>query len=92
MKKEDIIRLMIRDIEKLDDELFVYAHSQSRWVEVSVSKFDFYMHNVEFKKTCEKWRKILKKVGVNIVFVCGWIPEERVLIQLAEDNNLILNI
>ena len=81
---------MIREIQAMDDELFVYAHFENAWLEVSVSKFEFYMHNEEFKKTCVKWRTILNKMRLKVVFVCGWLPKEEVLVQLAEQNNLII--
>lgn len=81
---------MIREIQAMDDELFVYAHLDQPWIEVSVSKFEFYMHNEEFKKTCVKWRTILNKMGLKVVFVCGWVPKEEVLVKLAEQNNLII--
>ena len=87
----NIIKAMLRDIEKLDKSLFVYAHLEQPWIEVSVSKFEFYMHDEEFKKTCAKWRTILNKMGVKVVFVCGWVPKEERLVELAENNNLILS-
>jgi hypothetical protein len=86
----NIIKAMLRDIEKLDPSLFVYAHLERPWIEVSVSKFEFYMHDEEFKKICIKWRTIINKMGLKVVFVCGWLPKEEVLVQLAEQNNLII--
>lgn len=98
MKNVNIIKSVLRDIEKLDNTIFCYArmvyngNKTHCWLQISVSKFEFYMHNEDFKKICTKWRKVFNNLGVNLIFVCGWVPKEEVLAQLAEENNLILNI
>lgn len=86
----NIIKAMLRDIEKMDSELFVYASIEDAWIQVSVSSFEFYMHDEAFKKTCNKWRAVIKKMGLKVVFVCGWIPKEEKLLELANKNNLII--
>ena len=87
----NIIKAMLKDIEKLDKELFVYASLESFFVQVSVSKFEFYMDNENFKKVCEKWRTVFNKMGLKIIFVCGWVPKEERLVELMNKNSLILN-
>lgn len=48
------------------------------------------MHNDDFKRVCKKWGKVFNNLGVNLIFVCGWVPKEEVLLKLAEENNLII--
>ena len=98
MKNVNIIKSVLRDIEKLDESVFCYArmvYNEPKthcWLQISVSKFEFYMHNEDFKKLCTKWHKVFKNLGVNLIFVCGWVPSEEKLVELSKENNLILNI
>ncbi len=82
---------MLKDIEKLDKELFVYASLENFFIQVSVSRFDFYMYNEDFKKVCNKWRVVFDKMGLKVIFVCGWVPKEEKLVELMNKNSLILN-
>lgn len=82
----------MREIQAMDDELFVYTHCEDAWLEVSVSQFEFYMHDEKFKACKDKWGKVFEKMGLKLIFVCGWMPTEEKLVKLSEENNLILNI
>lgn len=86
----NIIKTMMREIEAMDDKLFVYAHCEKNWVEVSVSDFEFYMHDEGFKTCCKKWHKVFDKMKLKVVYVCGWVSTEKKLLALANENNLII--
>lgn len=82
---------MLKDIEKLDKELFVYASLESFFIQVSVSKPNFYMYDEDFKKVCKKWKTVFNKMGLKVIFVCGWVPKEEKLVELMNKNSLILS-
>lgn len=87
----NIIKAMLKDIEKLDKELFVYASLESFFIQVSVSKPNFYMYDEDFKKVCKKWKTVFNKMGLKVIFVCGWVPKEEKLVELMNKNSLILS-
>lgn len=80
----------MREIEAIDNELFVYAYFEKYWLQVSVSDFEFYTQNDKFKDCRKKWCKIFEKIGLKVVYVCGWVPSEEKLMALANENNLII--
>lgn len=86
----NIIKTMMREIEAMDNELFVYAYFEKEWLQVSVSDFEFYMHDERFKTCRNKWHKVFSKMGLTVVYVCGWVPSEEKLLALAKENNLII--
>ena len=94
MKNEKIIKSVLKEIENLDNSIITYATivNDGKWLQISVSDFEFYMNNLDFRKLTDKWHKVFNKLGVNLIFVCGWVPTEEKLLELANNNNLILNI
>lgn len=98
MKNVNVIKSVLRNIEKLDESVFCYAsmaYNEPKthcWLQISVSNFEFYTNNEDFKKMCAKWYKVFKNLGVNLIFVCGWVPSEEKLVTLSKENNLVLNI
>lgn len=98
MNARKLILTIIKQVERLDPTLFVYGYQTANaprthvWWEISVSNFEFYMHNESFRKLANQWYKVAKSKGIKVIFVCGWKPKEERLVQLMEENNLILNI
>jgi len=98
MKIEKFILNVIKKIESLKEGIVVYSYKTGNtpmtyiWWEVSISDFDLYMNSKRFKTLSNAWYKAAKAQGFKLIFVCGWIPSEKKLIDLAENNNLILNV
>lgn len=97
MKIERFILSILRKIESLRGSIITYAYKTGNrsktyeWWEISVSDFDFYMHDKRFRILAKAWHKAALAQGYNIVFVCS-MPKEAKLVKLAEEENLILNI
>lgn len=97
-KQRKIIKTILSQIEELDDTIFCYATKDYNgtkthwWWKVSVSQFEFYMHDERFKALSQKWHKICSSMKMPLIFVCGWKPAEEKLLQLANEDNLILNV
>ncbi len=98
MNAQKLILTIIKQIERLDPTLFVYGYQTANesktyiWWEISVSNFEFYMHDETFRKIANHWRNIAKNKGIKVIFVCGWKPSEKCLVKLMNENNLVLNI
>lgn len=96
MKK--LLLNIVCKIESLKDGVIAYAYRNGNatmtfqhW-EVSVSDFDLYMNDKHFKTLCEAWRKAAEAKGEKLIFVCGWVPTEEKLLELANNDNLIMDI
>lgn len=98
MNARRLILTIIKQVERIDTTLFVYGYQIANeprtrmWWEISVSSFEFYMHNETFRKIANQWCNIAKSKGIKVIFVCGWKPTEKRLVELMNENNLILNI
>lgn len=92
MNARKLILTIIKQVECIDPTLFVYGYQTANWWEISVSNFEFYLHNETFRKIVNQWYNIAKSKGIKVVFVCGWKPTEERLVKLMNENNLILNI
>lgn len=93
MIAEDFILKVLKKIESLDSNLITYAYKVKQgWWEISISDFNFYRQNNSFKKLSKAWRVAGDNMGVKIVFVCGWIPTEKKLVSLMNENNLVMCI
>lgn len=96
MKK--LLLNIVRKIESLKDGVIAYAYRSGnatmtfQYWEVSVSDFDLYMNDKHFKMLCEAWRKAAEAKGEKLIFVCGWVPTEEKLLELANNDNLIIDI
>lgn len=98
MKDEHFILNIVKKIENLKEGVISYAYKNSdlnkssSWWEISVSDYDLYVKDIRFKKLMKAWYKIADANKIKIVFICGWVPTEERLIELANDDNLILNV
>lgn len=98
MKKEIFLLSVVKKIESLKEGVICYAYKtgnesmNNAWWEVSISDFDLYQKDSRLKALSNAWRKAANSQGFKIVFVCGWSPTEKRLVDLAEKDNLILNI
>lgn len=98
MNEKQFLLKIIKVIEKLDNNLFVYAYQNFNsiktniWWEISISNFDFYLKNQRFLTLKKIWKKKAEEQNIKIIFVCGWKPKEKLLLQKVEENNLIINI
>lgn len=95
MTPRQFIQDVLKKLEAKWDSMFVYAYKQGfgetkMWV-VSVSDYDTYMGS-EFRDTAKRFREEAQAVGVKVLFVCGFVPSEASLMELAENNSLILSI
>ena len=93
MNKDAFVLSILKKIESLKEGVISYStFSKDGYYEISVSDFDMYMKDKRFKILTTAWHKASLALGFKIVFVCGWIPTEKKLVELSEQNNLILNI
>lgn len=98
MKIEGLILSILKKVESMQDGLIAYAYKTGNepmthtWWEISVSDFEFYMHDKRFKALSSAWHEAAKAQGEKLIFVCGWKPTEEKLVKLAEEDNLILNV
>jgi hypothetical protein len=98
MKIERFILNILKKIESLKEGIITYSYKTGNdsmtciWWEISVSDFNFYMNDKRFKTLSNAWHKAAKAQGFKLIFVCGWTPLEKELIDLAEKDNLILNV
>lgn len=98
MGQEAFICKVLKEIETLRADAFVYAHRAGNttalhtWWEVSVSDFGLYAADQRFKQLCSVWHEMASSMGIRLVFVCGWKPTERHLLELADVDNLVLNV
>jgi hypothetical protein len=97
-KKEDFILSVIKKIETMQEGIIAYGFFTGNldmsytWYQINVSDYNFYMKDERFKKMSTVWHKAAKARGFLLVFVMGWYPKEQNLLELADKNNLILNI
>lgn len=92
MSKESFILSIVKKIESLKEDTVAYGYKTDKWWEISVSDFNLYMNDERFKRLSNAWHKAAKAKGFKLIFVCGWVPSEQKLLELAESDNLILNI
>lgn len=93
----DFIKKILLTIETINKNVIAYCYLEGNvnktytWWEISVSDFEWYLHDETFKKLRDKWHELGRKRGMKIIFVsCS--PKEERLVKLAEDYNLIMNI
>ena len=88
---------IVRKTESLRDGIVAYAYAEQAvpsapeiwWV--CVSDYDFYREDQRFKALCKAWHKAARALGINLsIAYCN--PLEKKLNQLANADNLILNI
>ena len=83
--------------ESLRPDLIAYAHEDGnatgthKWTTVCVSDLDMYFHDQRFKALTRAWHTVAAKKGFKLVF-CYCNPKEKNLAELADQDNLIMNI
>lgn len=93
----NFLKAVLRKIEEMKDGVVAWAYftgnvpMTNTWWEVAVSDYDLYQDR-RLKSYMNAWHKIGRKRGIKIVFVCGWMPKEKKLAELAQADNLIMNI
>lgn len=88
MKKR--ILTIIQAIEKIYKGIiaFGYKEGENTWF-IAVNDYDVYMSD-KFKTLCKNWRK--NQGGSGKIIFCYLVPTEKRLMELAEGENLILNV
>ena len=97
MGRIGFIRSILTKCESLRDNLIAYAFEESngtgthKWISVCVSDYDLYYNDRRFKALTHAWHTVARKKGFKIVFF--WcVPKEKNLVELASQDNLIMNI
>lgn len=91
------IRGILAKCESLRDGVIAYAYHESNsigthvWTTVCVSDLDMYFNDQRFKSLTRVWRKAAEKQGFKLVF-CYCNPKEKKLAELAERDNLVMNV
>ena len=94
----NFLKNILRKIEQMKEGVVAWAYftgnapMTNTWWEVAVSDYDLYREDKQLKSYMDAWHKVGRKRGMKIIFVCGWMPKEKKLSELAEKDNLILNI
>lgn len=97
MGKIGFIRGILAKCESLRPGLIAYAHEDgnatgtNKWTAVCVSDLDMYFHDQRFKALTRAWHTVAAKKGFNLVF-CYCSPKEKNLAELADNENLIMNV
>lgn len=97
MKGWNFISEIVKKIETLGDGLIAYAYVDGnatgtcKWWTVCINDFEMYFHDKRFKALSNAWHKAAIARGFKVTFAyCQ--PKEKKLIQLAEEDNLIMNV
>ena len=91
------IRSILAKCESLRDGVIAYAYQDGNsigthvWTTVCVSDLDMYFRDHRFKSLTRAWRKAAEKQGFKLVF-CYCNPKEKKLAELAERDNLVMNV
>ena len=97
MGRVSFIRSVLAKCVSLRPDLIAWAHEDGnrtgthKWTMVCVSDFDMYFHDQRFKALTRAWHTVAAKKGFKLVF-CYCSPKEKKLAELAEQDNLIMNI
>lgn len=96
MKVESFILSIIRKIEALREGVVAYGYKTGNssmthtWYEIACSDLDMYLGDERFSKLMRAWHKAAKSKGFKLIFVsCN--PDEKKLVKLMEENNLLIN-
>ena len=97
VKNVAFIRGVLAKCESLRNGVVAYAHEEKnstgtyRWTEVCVSDLDMYFNDQRFKALTRAWHTVALKKRFKLIF-CYCNPKEKRLAELAEKDNLIMNI
>ena len=97
MKPRKYILTIIKRIETLYPNVICYAYLDGnepmthRWWSLCISDYNVYMNDERFKKLSSAWHKGAIAQGIKLIFFyCN--PQEKKLFELADKDNLIMNI
>ena len=77
-------------IEKTNPNCISYAYKDCNWWMVAVDDYEFYRSDC-LKSIRENWSKVFNKKKEKLVF-CYRKPNEKLLQELMNNNNLIMNV
>lgn len=96
MSERSTIFKIVKAIESEFEDVIAYAYFDGNtpmtytWWTICISNWELY-YSKEFKEFSKKLRKIAKKQGLTLLF-CYRNPLEKNLLELAEKDNLIMNL
>ena len=86
-----VLKIVKQIEEKFGCIAYAYVEENDKWWCICVNDYDLYMGDEDFKKLRKNWHIIAKKRKIGIVF-CYCHPIESKLSQLANNNNLVMNV
>ena len=96
MKERKAVYKVLQAIEDIFPDTIAYAYLDSNstkthvWWNVCIDNWDLY-YSKDFKEFTAEVHKRYKPHGIKLLF-CYCYPLEKKLLELAEQDNLILNI
>ena len=91
MKHLKFIKQILSKCESLRPDVVAFASQTPNWVEVCVSDHDLYFYDKRFQALTKAWHKIANQKGFKLIFFYCY-PKEKNLLELAENDNLIMNL
>ena len=93
MDKYDFLNLVVRKVEEAFPDVICFAtfDSEIKVWEININDFEIYMRDEKFKKFTKPYYKMAQKFKIKIVF-CYRLADERLLTELLQQENLIMNI
>ena len=97
MRIENFILSIVKKLEDTYPGVIAWAHKDwnaprtYEWWCICITDFEIYMHDKRFKTLTHAWHAAGKARKINMV-ICYCSAKEKKLNELAEENNLIMNI
>lgn len=91
MKHLKFIKQILSKCESLRPGVIAFASQDRNWIEINVSDSDLYFNDKRFQTLTKAWHKIAEHQGFKVIFFCC-SPKEKMLAELAENDNLVMNI
>lgn len=96
MIERNTIFKIVKAIESEFEDVIAYAHFDGNgpmtctWWTICISNWELY-YSKEFKEFSKQWHERAEKRGLKLLF-CYCNPLEENLLELAEKDNLIMNL
>lgn len=96
MSERSTVFNIVKAIETKFENVIAYAYFDGNepmtytWWTICISNWELY-YSQKFKEFNEQWREKAKKRGLKLLF-CYCNPLEKNLLELAEKDNLIMNL
>lgn len=96
-KRYAFILRIIRILESLNKGVICFSHEDVypdgsyRWDWICIDDYYIYTRDARYKELAKRFSAEAKKIGINIAFCYCSISEEK-LLELAENDNLIMNV